>query len=92
MEARPVACLNPVLPAARKVDEFLQRANAHYFGHGCSACNGGGYKQRMTQDDFVKKAIEVHDGKYDYSLVTYKKLKTKVDIICPVHGVFSQPP
>lgn len=29
-------------------------------------------------------------NKYDYSLVQYKNIHDKVDIICPIHGVFSQ--
>lgn len=45
---------------------------------------------RYTTDDFIKKAIEVHDGKYDYSQVIYKTSRDKVIIICPKHGAFSQ--
>lgn len=45
-----------------------------------------------TQEDFIKKANEVHDNKYDYSLVEYVKTSVKVKIICPIHGVFEQAP
>ena len=38
---------------------------------------------------FVK---EKHNNKYDYSLVDYKNARTKVKIICPVHGIFEQEP
>lgn len=34
----------------------------------------------------------VHGDVYDYSRVVYKNRRTNVDIICPVHGVFSQNP
>ena len=39
---------------------------------------------------FIEKAIKVHGDTYDYSLVEYKDFKTKVKIICKVHGVFEQ--
>ena len=33
-----------------------------------------------------------HNNKYDYSLVEYVNAKTKVKIICPIHGIFEQIP
>lgn len=47
---------------------------------------------RFTLDDFIKKSKAVHGNKYDYSKVEYVNSKTKVKIICPVHGVFEQKP
>lgn len=46
----------------------------------------------FTTDIFIKKAKEIHGDKYDYSLVDYKNAKTKVEIICPLHGKFEQIP
>lgn len=43
---------------------------------------------RVTTEDFVDKAKEVHRGKYDYSKVEYINSKNKVCIICPEHGEF----
>lgn len=45
-----------------------------------------------TQTDFIKKATEIHDGKYDYSQVVYVKSSENVKIICPIHGEFEQTP
>lgn len=45
-----------------------------------------------TTEEFVKKAIAKHGNKYDYSLVDYVNAKTKVKIICPIHGKFEQIP
>ncbi len=39
--------------------------------------------KKLTKEEFIKKANEVHDGKYDYSKVKYVNNKTKVCIICP---------
>jgi hypothetical protein len=36
--------------------------------------------------------MDFHHSKYDYSLVQWVNSKTKVKIICPVHGEFSQKP
>lgn len=46
----------------------------------------------MTTEEFIKIAKEVHGDKYDYSKVEYKNDKSKVCIICPVHGEFWQRP
>lgn len=46
----------------------------------------------MTLDEFVNRAHEIHGDKYDYSQVEYVNQRTKVKIICPVHGLFEQRP
>ena len=43
-----------------------------------------------TQDEFLTKVSELHNKKYDYSLVTYKNISSKIEIICPIHGSFFQ--
>ena len=48
--------------------------------------------KKLTTEEFIKKAREVHGDKYDYSKVEYVNKKTKVIIICPVHGDFPQSP
>lgn len=45
---------------------------------------------KLTQEDFVRKSNEVHNGKYDYSLSEYTSNHAKVRIICPIHGEFEQ--
>ena len=41
---------------------------------------------------FIEKANIKFNGKYDYSLVNYIDAKTRVKIICPIHGEFEQTP
>lgn len=41
---------------------------------------------------FKEKSSKIHNNHYDYSLVVYKDSKTKVKIICSIHGVFEQTP
>lgn len=47
---------------------------------------------RYTREQFIEKAIAVHGDYYDYSKVIYVNNKTKVCIICPIHGEFWQTP
>jgi protein-arginine kinase activator protein McsA len=68
--------------------EFWQEANSHLKSHGCPKCDAD--NKRKTTEQFIKKAIEVHGDKYDYSKVEYINANTKVCIICPIHGEFWQ--
>ena len=44
----------------------------------------------LTKEDFIKRAREIHENKYDLSKVKYVNNHTKVCIICPEHGEFWQ--
>ncbi len=48
--------------------------------------------ERGTLESFVSRASALHENKYDYSKVEYVNNKTKVKIICPVHGEFECTP
>jgi hypothetical protein len=47
---------------------------------------------KLIQEQFINKAKDKHNNYYDYSLVKYINATTKVQIICPKHGVFEQQP
>jgi len=47
---------------------------------------------KYDQNEFIRRASEKHNNKYDYSLVDYKNSRDKIKIICPVHGAFDQMP
>lgn len=51
----------------------------------------GGTK-KLTKEEFIKRANEIHNYKYDYSKVEYKDMKTDVVIICSKHSDFKQKP
>lgn len=70
--------------------EFRQKPRAHWKGSGCSQCVAA--RQNATSDTFIAKAREIHGDKYDYSKVDYKTRRSKVTIVCPEHGEFSQSP
>ena len=47
---------------------------------------------KITTEEWIEKAKEIHNNKYDYSLVEYKGQSTLIKIICPEHGEFWQTP
>lgn len=52
----------------------------------------GKMAKKLTQEEFISRATQKHDGKYDYSKVKYVNTETKVCIVCPIHGDFEQRP
>ena len=69
--------------------EFWQKPIHHTQGKGCPYCGG---TKKLSTEEFIKRANEIHKEKYDYSKVEYKTTETKVCIICPEHGEFWQTP
>jgi hypothetical protein len=66
---------------------FMQNITLHLSGRGCPDCCNN---RKLTNEDFLKRAVEKHGDKYDYSLVDYDGCNGKVTIICPEHGKFLQ--
>jgi hypothetical protein len=48
--------------------------------------------KKVTTQDFIRRAREVHGDKYDYSKSEYLSAMTDITIICPIHGEFQQRP
>ena len=71
--------------------EFWQTPACH-LRYGCKecSCNTVHDKQRFTTETFISKAKAIHGNKYDYSETHYVNGRTKVKIICPLHGEFWQ--
>ena len=77
-----------------KHGDFEQISNLHLQGSGCPKCAVGirAKSIRLTTGDFIKRVMEIHGSRFDYSKVDYKNINTKVTIICPIHGDFEQRP
>ncbi len=77
-----------------KHGSFWQNPNSHMRGSGCKKCSNNyrSKKRRTPLQRFIERANQIHNNKYDYSLVKYVNNSTKVKIICPIHGVFEQRP
>ena len=69
--------------------EFYQTPREHLSGCGCQECSGN---KKLTTEEFIRRAKEIHGNKYDYSKVVYVNAHTKICIICPEHGEFWQLP
>jgi len=69
--------------------EFEQTPNKHMAGRGCPSCGG---TQRLSKSDFIERSADVHNNKYDYSLVEYTTNAIEVVITCKRHGSFKQKP
>ena len=75
--------------------EFLQTPYSHLTGCGCPKCYNErrGLSRKKSNNTFISELEEIFQGKgYDFSKVDYVNDKTKVTIICPEHGEFSQTP
>jgi hypothetical protein len=86
---------------------FQQTPDNHLVGQNCPECGKEiaieknkkrtirrtiDNSNKSTTKEFIRKSIEKHGEKYDYSKVEYVNCKTKVIIICPIHGQFLQSP
>ena len=82
---------------------FEQLPSSHLQGNGCPKCarewsdehrrhhaESSRKSRGMTTEEWITRAREVHGDKYDYSRTIYVNQRTDVEIICPVHGVFTQ--
>jgi len=75
--------------------DFLQSYSNHVKGHGCPDC--GLIKTlettRLTLEDFIIKAIEIHGSKYNYQDFIYSSTHNKGNIKCNICGyIFEQTP
>lgn len=46
--------------------------------------------KKLTTEEFIQKAKQVHSNRYDYSKVEYVSTHQNICIICPKHGEFWQ--
>lgn len=72
---------------------FDQNPNNHIHNkRGCPKCAVEQNLENIKNIEsakFIENAKHIHGEKYDYSLVKYIKTHLAVDVICPIHGVFT---
>lgn len=84
-----------IIIECKKHGKFEQNAYVHSKGSGCSDCISDKFREnrKLSKEDIIKKFIEKHGDKYNYSLMEYTGLNSsKIKIICPSHGIFTQYP
>ena len=64
----------------------------HLKGAGCPVCGikKNSEARQYNTEEFIAKAIKVHNDKYDYSQFEYDRKYTKSIIVCQRHGAFLQ--
>lgn len=48
--------------------------------------------RKLTKEEFIERAKDIHGDSYGYSMVEYKARNVKVLINCTQHGIFEQVP
>lgn len=61
---------------------------------GCLLCQKENHLLRYSgvTEEFIVRSNIIHDNEYDYSKIKYVNNLTKVEIVCPKHGVFMMSP
>lgn len=78
-----------VIITCKKHGDFTKIPSEHYQRIGCPICAFD--TTRLTINDIIEQFKTIHKNKYGYSQISYyRNDKTKVPIICPLHGVFYQ--
>lgn len=74
--------------------EFWQKPSNHLSGRGCGSCaiKYRADKRADTLEDFKIKAVLVHGYKYSYPEQEYVNSRSKIRIVCKIHGDFWQKP
>jgi hypothetical protein len=67
--------------------DFLTSPGNHMRGSGCPECYG---TKKLSTQEFIDKAKEVHGNRYDYSKSNYLSSEKPIEIICKNHGPFLQ--
>jgi len=82
--------IEKVIIICKEHGDFPQRPNGHLNGLGCYKCGHDMFI--FSNNDFINKAKEIHNDKYDYSKINYIKMNEKVIITCKEHSDFEQTP
>jgi len=63
---------------------FMIRPNHLFKGIGCAVCGREecAEKTKMSQEEFIRRCKEEFEDKFDYSIIEYKNMTTKIKIIC----------
>lgn len=74
---------------------FKVTPSAHIRGRECKLCGtmkSVSSKRKYQQSKIIERFTAVHGDAYDYSLLEYQAMRTKVSIICKMHDMFSITP
>jgi len=81
----------PVTITCKVHGDFEQRPKTHLGGLGCPLCSRESVLSNR-EEEFIRRSIEKHGDRYDYSEVVYEDVRIHVKVGCPSHGTFLQRP
>lgn len=89
-----VSGLTPITVTCKTHGDFEIAPSYHLRGKGgCKKCGVASKTklQSLSQDEYIAKAKSVHgESTYDYSKVSYRNNRDKIEIGCTLHGPFYQ--
>lgn len=79
----------------REHGPFWIAANNHISSvhpQGCPVCGriSCDSQRSMSSEEYFSRCRVVHNNRYDYSHAVFDGVGSKIDIICPIHGLFTQ--
>ena len=77
----------PITLACPEHGEYTMLARYYLRGNRCPKCRS---RKTYTKEELINLSRQKHGNKYDYSEAENGNIKSKVTIICPIHGKFSQ--
>ena len=82
-----ISARTPIIIICENGHEFKQKPCTH-LKSGCDTCNN--IKRKCTTEEFIERAIKIHDNDYDYSKSICTGITNKVTIICKKGHAFEQ--
>jgi hypothetical protein len=78
-----------IVVTCKEHGDFYITPKNHLKGQKCKKC---AYlyrdNRKSTLEHFIRESKKIHGEKYEYSKVEYKNARSKVEIICKLHGSF----
>ena len=74
----------------REHGDFKQSPSNHKRGNNCPSCVKN--EMYLSTETLIKQFRTAHADFYDYSEVIYEGGRSKITIVCPIHGYFEQTP
>ena len=92
-ESEYMGASNPITIICRVHGKYTQeKASNHLQGHRCPKCGDERVSalNKSSTEEWVQKSLLIHKNTYDYSESVYTGSGDPIDIICKIHGKYTQ--
>lgn len=80
----------PVEVVCKRHGSWSMRPAVHLRGSGCAKCDRETKKE--STESYINRVRAVFGDKYDYRAIDFVNFRTKVKVICPIHGEWTTYP